>query len=181
LQKGKGKQMTKREALRQTEQENTLLALGFTRTEAEQLRRISMTLHRWHELECGMDNGYGSYCVVRGHKVNGEFLYSDHGTPHYEISGISGPNRYSRIPDRETGAKKRLQAIIDARNARALARASEGAANDPQAPPMDWRQLSVSAYIQTDPRGAALYIIRPGDVPNGASVESYYNRGICVY
>ena len=36
-------------------------------------------------------------------------------------------------------------------------------------------------YIQSDPRGAALYIIRPGDVPEGADVASCYNRGICVY
>ena len=28
------------------------------------------------------------------------------------------------------------------------------------------------AYIQTDPRGAALYILRPGDVPEGATPES---------
>ena len=36
-------------------------------------------------------------------------------------------------------------------------------------------------YLQTDPRGAALYILRPGDVPEGQNVEAYYNRGICVY
>lgn len=169
--------MTKKEAVRQSQQEQTLIALGFTLSEAEALRRISMTLHRWHELECGTDR----YCIVRGHKVNGEFLYSDHGAPHYEIAGTSGPNRYSRTPDRETGAKKRLAAIVVSRNARAIAQASETAKTDPQAPPMDWRDLSVSTYIQTDPRGAALYILRPGDVPEGASVESYYNRGICVY
>lgn len=39
----------------------------------------------------------------------------------------------------------------------------------------------LSYYIQSDPRGASLYIIRPGDVPEGASVGGYYSRGICVY
>jgi hypothetical protein len=69
----------------------------------------------------------------------------------------------------------RLAAIIKARNARALAEA------DIVRPrPLGWR-LTVSAYIQTDPRGAALYIIRPDDVPEGKNFESYYNRGICVY
>lgn len=44
--------MTRKEAVRQTHQENTLMALGFTADEAAALRRISMTLHRWAEHEC---------------------------------------------------------------------------------------------------------------------------------
>lgn len=36
-------------------------------------------------------------------------------------------------------------------------------------------------YLQTDPRGAALYLLREGDVPEGQSAESYYSRGVCVY
>jgi hypothetical protein len=44
-----------------------------------------------------------------------------------------------------------------------------------------WRYKKLSSYIQTDPRGAALYIIRPGDVPEGGDVNAYYSRGICVY
>ena len=43
------------------------------------------------------------------------------------------------------------------------------------------RYPTLSSYVQGDPRGAALYILRPGDVPEGASVDSYYNRGIAVY
>lgn len=35
--------------------------------------------------------------------------------------------------------------------------------------------------VQTDPRGAALYILRPGDVSDGADVSSCYTRGICIY
>lgn len=43
------------------------------------------------------------------------------------------------------------------------------------------RYPSLSAYIQGDPRGAALYILRPGDVPEGESADAYYSRGIAVY
>ena len=39
----------------------------------------------------------------------------------------------------------------------------------------------LSAYVQTDPRGVALYILRPGDVPEGGDVDAYYSRGIAVY
>lgn len=39
----------------------------------------------------------------------------------------------------------------------------------------------VNAYIQGDPRGAALYILRLGDVPAGKDADAYYSRGVCVY
>ena len=157
--------MTKREAERLNAQESTLLALGFTAQEAEALRRISMTLHRWHELECGTD----SYCVVRG-RWNAEthsLDYDDGGFPYYEFAGGSGCSRYQRIPDRESGAKKRLDTIINERNKRNVG--------------VGTSHTAIGYYIQTDPRGAALYILRPGDVPEGGQVDSYYSRGICVY
>ncbi len=43
------------------------------------------------------------------------------------------------------------------------------------------RVAPLSTFIQSDPRGAALYIIRPGDIPEGSTVDSCYTRGICVY
>ena len=36
-------------------------------------------------------------------------------------------------------------------------------------------------YVQGDPRGASLYILRPGDVPAGGDVDSFYTRGLAVY
>jgi hypothetical protein len=152
--------MTKREALRQTEQENRLMGLGFTRAECEALRRISMTLQRWFELECGNSNDYCSYAIERGE--NGE------GKP-FMVYHPFDSNKVRKVPiaDRETGARKRLQAIVDARNDRA------GAFHHPA------DRLTV--YIQGDPRGCPLYILRPGDIPEGGEVDSYYNRGICVY
>jgi len=152
--------MTRKEAIRQTAQENTLLSLGFTREEAEALRRISMTLHRWFEHEC---NGY----IQRDEDTGKAYGYSNH---HY------GNHERSRWPvaDRETGARKRLEKIVNARNKRQRVWTATGDVLGPVS-------NNVAAYVQGDPRGAALYIIRPGDVPDGADVEGYYSRGICVY
>jgi len=116
-----------------------LTNFGITYTDAKQLRRISMTLHRWHELECGTGRG----AVERDEKTGKTYWYnanSDHRSP---------------TPDRETGALKRLASIM---------------ASYPH----------LSAYIQGDPRGATLYILRPGDVPNGKSPDAYYSNGIAV-
>jgi len=140
--------MTKTEAMRQTQQQNVLMSLGFTQEEADKLRRISMTLRRWHELECGTDRG----CIERD-----EFS----GIPQWRYANDTGKYCGYPVPDRETGAKKRLLAIINANAART--------------------GRALSAYIQTDPRGAALYIIRPGDIPEGQTVDSCYSRGIVVY
>jgi hypothetical protein len=70
----------------------------------------------------------------------------------------------TRIPDRENGAKKRLAAIIKRVNVQ-----------------RDGKVEPLSCYIQTDPRGCALYILRPSDVPDGESAASYYTRGVAVY
>ena len=70
-------------------------------------------------------------------------------------SGPRGRMRGSRTSDREAGAIKRINRIL---------------VNYP----------GLSAYIQGDPRGCALYIIRPGDVPEGCDVDGYYSRGIAV-
>ena len=145
--------MTKREKQRITAQENTLIGLGFTALEAGKLRKISMTLQRWHELECGTDGG----CVER----------DDAGKAFWR-SQYSG--KLSPIADREKGAKKRLGHIIGMRNTREWAF-------------LGWpmAQVEIKPYIQGDPRGAALYLIRPDDVPEGKNVYSYYSRGVCVY
>ena len=59
------------------------------------------------------------------------------------------------VPDREAGARKRLAAIMK-------------------------RYPALTAYVQTDPRGCALYLLRPGDVPAGAEPRECYTRGIAV-
>jgi hypothetical protein len=93
--------------------------------------------------------------IQRGRKdKGGAFEWDDAGKP-YWFSTQDNTARW-QIPDREAGALKRLGKIMA-------------------------RYPKLTAYIQTDPRGAALYIIRPGDVPEGATVNSYYSRGLAVY
>lgn len=113
---------------------------GFARIDAERLRKDSMILHRWYELECGDDRG----CVERD-EATGKT---------YWRNAMSG--RLTSFPDRETPARKRIDSVIA-------------------------RYPGLSVYHQTDPRGCALYVIRPGDVPEGGDVRSFYNRGVAVY
>lgn len=142
-----------------------LVRAGIDYDDALALRRIAMTLHRWHELECGDGNDYASWSIVRGWRVarNQEkpdepiFAHDDKGPPYIERHIHTQPRpRYERIADRERGALRRLGEILK-------------------------RYPGLSAYQQGDPRGAALYILRPGDVPEGAQVESCYSNGIAVY
>lgn len=115
---------------------------GVTYQDAQALRRISMALHRWHEMECGTEHG----CIERDEKT---------GTP-YWISAYSG-KRTMRVRDMETGALKRLSAIMA-------------------------RYPHLKAHVQGDPRGAALYIWTPRNVAvYGNDVDANYSRGIAVY
>lgn len=130
-----------------------LQELGILPADRLALRRISMTLHRWHELECNAD----VQRFVRT-RVGKEMVYvvaEDSGFP-YLVSHNGTKHPYTRIPDREAGALKRLAKIME-------------------------RYPQLKSYVQTDPRGASLYILRPGDVPEGCEVDSYYSRGIAVY
>src|SRR5204862_2250947 len=73
-----------------------LKMLGISDDDAWALRRISMTLHRWHELECGDGNG----CIERDEETNKTYWLN-------AMSGKRWPT-----PDRETGALKRRIAIM---------------------------------------------------------------------
>jgi len=117
-----------------------LKMLGISNDDAWALRRISMTLHRWSELECGTDNG----CIERDEETGKT----------YWLNSMSG-RRYP-TPDRETGALKRLKTIM-----------------------MRYPQLE--SYVQGDPRGAALFILRESDIPEGRTLDSCYSQGVAVY
>jgi hypothetical protein len=126
--------MTKREALRRTMMSDVLRSMGFSPTEAEQLRRISLTLSSWGERECNEDIRIGFY------RVDGEFVDAEAADPAHRrycrtFTFGQGNFRGYQIPNREAGALRRLKGIMA--NHRGLL-----------------------AYHQTDPRGAALYIIR---------------------
>lgn len=119
--------------------EDTLSRLGFTYSEINALKRLSRQLHRWYELECGIDTGG----VERDEDTGKCYWYN------------SFTGRRSPTPDRETGALKRLAALM---------------ANHPH----------LNYYLQTDPRGGTIYILRPGDIPEGKDTDQYYNRGVLV-
>lgn len=141
--------MNRREAGNYRHLMNTLEGLGFTPEESQGLIRIEKTLHRWCERECGSDHG----CIERDEATGKPYWIDTAGTRVYAVA------------DREKGALKRLEAILEARNARDIARST-------------FKPLSF--YYQTDCRGCALYIIRPGDVREGSSVECCYTNGIAI-
>ena len=117
-----------------------LVEAGIAPNDAKALRRISITLHRWHGLECGSAMGF----IQRDEAT---------GKPRFHYYGSSAGIAY---PDKEKGALNRLAAIMA-------------------------RYPALRSYVQGDPRGCALYILRPGDVPEGESDSAYYNRGIAVF
>lgn len=158
--------MTRKELQRQQAQADRLMSLGFTAEESEQLRRISMTLHRWYELECGDGN-----CIIERDETTNVPYMTNYGRSYV---GANDPRMRYRVPDRETGAIRRLGAIVDARNKR-------NRVHEAVSDVLGTTAHNLSYYLQTDPRGASLYILRPGDVPDGADPGSYYSRGIVVY
>lgn len=109
-------------------------APGVTLAQAETLRRAQMTLHRWAELKCGDSNDYKSWAIERDETTGKPYMVE-----HMHVSARPGGSLYSnnrtyrtRIPDREHGALKRVQAVC--------------------------ASLGLSFYHQTDPRGCALYV-----------------------
>ena len=121
---------------------------GVTYQDAQALRRISMTLHRWHEMECGTDRG----AIERDEETGLTYWYNANA----RYLSANDPRAYTRIPDREKGALKRLAAIMA-------------------------RYPHLTHYVQRDPRGCALYILRMQDIIEELEADSYYNRGIAVY
>lgn len=129
---------------------DNLTTIGIGYWHAVQLRRISMTLHRWHELECGDGNDYASWSLVRGSKTGKVFEYKDDGKPYIERHAHNDDKpSYTLTADKERGALKRLAGIM---------------ASYPK----------LTAYVQTDPRGCALYI-------GEGLTDTNYNRGVAVY
>jgi hypothetical protein len=88
------------------------------------------------------------------HECNGTIQRDEETGMCYWYNADTGKRLWS-TSDRETGATKRINATLA-------------------------RYPGLMAYVQGDPRGCALYIIRPGDVPAGEDVGSYYSRGIAV-
>ena len=133
-----------------------LFELGIPYDDAQKLRRISMTLRRWFELECGDSDNYKSWSIERDEATDRPFMViHPHNAPNWPKI-MRNP-----VADREKGARKRLAAIMA-------------------------RYPKLYAYIQTDPRGVALYII---NMPTGCKAshraqwadENCSTRGVAVY
>lgn len=79
----------------------------------------------------------------------------DTGIPYrtYDV-GMNGKRGRTRIPDREKGALKRLGQIMAG-------------------------YADLVPYVQGDPRGCALYILRRSDV-DGQDIKAVYTRGVAV-
>ena len=127
---------------------------GIEYDSAQALRRIAMTLHNWFELECGTGDDRTTRSIERdGPDGDGKpFLRVQ-----YQGSGGKWIDRKSAIPDRETGARKRLAAIM---------------AGFPL----------LICYVQTDCRGAALFIVPKASLKPGEDLGGVCSsRGVAVY
>ena len=89
-------------------------------------------------------------------ECNGEVEIDDETDKAYSVyNGRTGDAIKHRIPNRDKGARERVEKVM---------KNHEG----------------YRAYFQGDPRGCALYILRPSDLQEGKDVNSYYSRGIAV-
>lgn len=105
------------------------LGVTLTPDECATLRRCCLTLQRWHELECGDGNEWGSWAIERDDNGDGPPYMVRH---HYGHGERPNTVTRTRIPDRERGALRRVSAIA--------------------------QRYGLAVYQQTDPRGCALYL-----------------------
>lgn len=121
---------------------------GIRFNDAHALRRISLTLRRWFELECGDGNDCASWSIERDAHTN---------KPYTVVSPHQGKAYRRPLADRETGAYTRLAVIMA-------------------------KYPALIHYVQTDCRGAALYILTVEQANDGGyPLDSIYNRGVAVY
>lgn len=125
--------------------------LGFTYSETETLRRAEMTLHRWAERE-----------------ANGEVERDEKTGKVHAVNPNTGERRRYTVPDRETGAWKRVLRTLEHRNQRL--EILDQANYDELIP-----------YHQTDCRGCALYLVKKSDLGEH-DISAVYNRGfgVCI-
>lgn len=127
-----------RKTLNYLAQHRACQALGLSDGEFDTLRRASMRLQRWAEMCCNGD--------IQRDEVTGKMTQTLHQD--------SGKTWSFTIPDNETPALKRCQAIVD--------------------------KHGLIFYHQTDPRGAPVYIGRESDL-HGGKVDQCYSRLVAIY
>jgi hypothetical protein len=172
--------MTKREAQRYVWLYEALRSHGITQDEVDTLLRCSRALHTWAEHECNgeIQRDSDSYIICsQGNCAKTSYVSAEEakgplsincpacgdpapikrhvatGKP-YWTRDTSDPSWRYPTPDREAGALKRAATIAEAHG--------------------------LTIYHQGDPRGCCLYLLRPGDVPEGSDPGSCYSNGIAV-
>ena len=143
--------MTKREQQEKQWMLDSLQRAGISSDDLQPLRRISMTLRRWFELECGTGTDSVSVCIERDEQTDKPFCRTQ-----YMGAGNKWIDRRFPVADREKGALKRLDVFR---------------AKYPQ----------LVFYVQGDPRGCALYAVPVTSINEGEAVDSIYTRGIAIY
>jgi hypothetical protein len=131
-----------------------LRAAGLDQSDAHELRRIAMTLSRWHKLECGVEGNHGPQSTISIERDGDEPF----GKPFTRFrrplsNGVWHDTRYP-CADREKGALTRLAKVMK-------------------------RYPALRAYVQTDPRGHSLFILRPEDIRG--ELDQCYSNGIAVH
>ncbi len=128
-----------------------LTNLGLSVPEILTLRRAEMTLSRWHELECGTGDERVTRSIERDETSGKPFMRVQ-----YQSASGWKDIRHA-VADREAGALRRIAAILEPHKGKLV------------------------SYIQGDPRGCALYLLRVGkDISPGDDIDSIYSRGLAV-
>lgn len=143
--------MNKREQMEMNFMLDNLQRAGIEHEDLQPLRRISMTLRRWFELECGTGTDTVSESVERDEVTDKPFRRVQ-----YMGAGNKWVDKHYPIADREKGALKRLDVFRV-------------------------KYPALVFYVQTDPRGCALYAVPVSSIREGERVDSIYNRGIAIY
>ena len=126
-----------------------LIGVGYD--DANKLRRISMTLRRWFEMECGTENAAGSSISIERDENEKPFQRIQFTTP------AGWQDRRYPIADREAGARKRLAVIMG--KYPHLVAYIQG----------DCRGAAVHI------------LRKGKDIKRGENIDSIYNRGVAVY
>lgn len=109
-----------------------------------------MTLRNWFKQECGAGDSACTVSIERDEKTDQPFKRIQ-----FQTKAGGWADQRHPIADREKGARTRLAKLMA------------------QFPDLTY-------YIQTDPRGASLYVLKRSDV-NGCEIDQVYNRGVAVY
>jgi len=80
----------------------TRLGVDLSLDDCATLRRAELTLHRWHELECGDSDNCKSWSIERDETT---------GKPYMCIYPHTGESYCNPTPDREAGAMRRVQEV----------------------------------------------------------------------